>query len=74
MMFSAGKKVSTDEPVTMAVYFPGEAADFNAHQPADSQIPLPASFLVRREHSPVSSQTTRRILPIRATSLLFAFV
>jgi len=44
-----GRTDLNDEPVTMAVYSPGEVEDFNAQQPADSQIPLPASFITLQD-------------------------
>lgn len=44
-----GRTNLDDEPVTMAVYSPSEVGDFNAQQPAGSQIPLPATFLTLPE-------------------------
>jgi hypothetical protein len=44
-----GRTNLNDEPVTMAVYSPSEVGDFNAQQPADSQIPLPATFLTLQD-------------------------
>ena len=40
-----GRTNLNDEPVTMDVHSPSEVGDFNAQQPAGSQIPLPATFL-----------------------------
>jgi carboxypeptidase family protein len=44
-----GRTNLNDEPVTMDLYSPSEVADFNAQQPAGSQIPLPATFLTLQD-------------------------
>lgn len=44
-----GRTNFNDEPLTMFVYSPSEVADFNAQQPANSQIPLPATFLTLQD-------------------------
>ena len=44
-----GRTNLNDEPITMAVYSPADVEDFNAQQPAGSQIPLPSTFLALPE-------------------------
>jgi hypothetical protein len=40
-----GRTNLNDEPVTMGLFSPQTVRDFNAQQPPESQIPLPATFL-----------------------------
>ena len=40
-----GRTSFGDEPVTMNLFSPQDVRDFNALQPPDLQIPLPATFL-----------------------------
>ena len=40
-----GRTNLSDEPVTMNLFSPQDVRDFNALQPPDLQIPLPATFL-----------------------------
>jgi len=44
-----GRTSFGDEPVTMNLFSPQDVRDFNALQPPDLQIPLPASFLTLPE-------------------------
>lgn len=44
-----GRTIYGDEPVNLNLFSPQDVRDFNALQPPDQQIPLPASFLTLPE-------------------------